>query len=121
MNQTKLLLIDEMPAACVALNGWLRGHGLSVINAARLDDAIELLSDFTTGACVDVITVPVSLSSESINNVKDKVNLSCEGQQVEIVSFFRATGETRAQLEKIFSPLDPVSVSAPRRSVTRGV
>jgi hypothetical protein len=98
----------------------MSGHGLSVVNVTRLDDAIEVLSDFTTGPGADVVMLPISMSTASIRDVKDNIRLSCESQQVEVVTFSTTTGRTRDQLEKLFGPSLPrFPASARVRSASR--
>ena len=111
VNYTKLLLIDEMPSAARAMNEWLSHRGFSVVNVNQLDEAIEILNDFTTGACADVVMLSVSMSTASILNVRNTIRLSCEDERVEVFTFSRTTGGTRDQLEKIFGLSVPVSAS----------
>ena len=117
MNQTKLLLIDQGADAGRALNGWLHGRGLSVVSVTRLDDAIEVLSDFTTGSCVDVVMLPVSMSDSSILNVQNTIRLSCEGQHVDVFTLLRSNDEAREQLEEIFRTPPPIPASASASSL----
>lgn len=119
MNQTKLLLIDEVPDARRALNGWLQGRGLSVVNVTRLDEAIEVLGDFTIGSCVDVVMLPVSMSESSILNVQNTIRFSCEGQHVDVFTLFRSNGETQDQLEEIFNSVSPIPASGSTSSAQR--
>jgi len=111
VSHTKLLLIDRMPLAARAVNEWLRDRGLFVVNVSNLDEAIEVLTDFTTGAWVDVVVLGTSLSKASILDVQDRIRFSCECQRVEVVAFSQMAGNTREQLEKIFGLLAPLPTS----------
>src|SRR5436190_3599843 len=111
VSHTKLLLIDRMPLAARAVNDWLRDHGLFVVNVSNLDEAIEVLTDFTTGAWVDVVVLQISISEASILDVRDRIRFSCEWERVEVVTFSRMAGGTPEQLEKIFALPAPIPAS----------
>ena len=111
VSHTKLLLIDRMPLAARAVNDWLRDHGLFVVNVSNLDEAIEVLTDFTTGTSVDAVVLQIYMSEASILDVRDRIRFSCEWQRVEVVTFSRVGGGPPEQLEKIFALPAPIPAS----------
>jgi len=100
-----------MPQAARAVNEWLRDHGLSVVNVSNLDEAIEVLTDFTTGTWVDVVVLQIPESKASALNLRDRIRFWCESERVEIVTFGQMAGGTRERLEKIFRLPAPVPTS----------